>query len=140
MRVQAGNAPKLSKRIRDVAFLAPIELEIVDQLVARAVGLLRPRHGVIAAGDQRPRNLHTQKTVMIVAVALTISALYFFVIRKPKQQNGRLSVSVRLKWLHQAQFAGFYVAISAAVYVFLKYAKLWELELEEKKKIERKRS
>lgn len=37
-------------------------------------------------------------------------------------------------------FAGFYVAVSAAVYVFLKYAKLWELELEEKKNIERKRS
>jgi glycosyltransferase involved in cell wall biosynthesis len=37
-------------------------------------------------------------------------------------------------------FAGFYVAVIAAVYVFLKYAKLWELELEEKKKIERKRS
>ena len=37
-------------------------------------------------------------------------------------------------------FAGFYVAVSAAVYVFLKYAKLWELEMEEKKKVERKRS
>ncbi len=37
-------------------------------------------------------------------------------------------------------FAGFYVALSSAVYVFLKYAKLWELELEEKNKIERKRS
>jgi glycosyltransferase involved in cell wall biosynthesis len=37
-------------------------------------------------------------------------------------------------------FAGFYVAFTAAVYVFLKYAKLWELELEEKKKLERKRS
>jgi hypothetical protein len=36
-------------------------------------------------------------------------------------------------------FAGFYVALTAAVYVFLKYAKLWELELEEKKQIERER-
>jgi len=36
-------------------------------------------------------------------------------------------------------FAGFYVAVTAAVYVFLKYAKLWELELEEKKKLGRKR-
>jgi glycosyltransferase involved in cell wall biosynthesis len=36
-------------------------------------------------------------------------------------------------------FGGFYVAVTAAVYVFLKYAKLWELELEEKKKIGRKR-
>jgi glycosyltransferase involved in cell wall biosynthesis len=36
-------------------------------------------------------------------------------------------------------FAGFYVALTAAVYVFLKYAKLWELELEERKNIERKR-
>lgn len=35
-------------------------------------------------------------------------------------------------------FAGFYVAVTAAVYVFLKYAKLWELELEEKKKLGRK--
>jgi glycosyltransferase involved in cell wall biosynthesis len=37
-------------------------------------------------------------------------------------------------------FAGFYVAVSAALYVFLKYAKLWELELEEKKEVGRKRS
>jgi hypothetical protein len=36
-------------------------------------------------------------------------------------------------------FAGFYVAVTAAVYVFLKYAKLWELELEEKRDRERKR-
>jgi glycosyltransferase involved in cell wall biosynthesis len=31
-------------------------------------------------------------------------------------------------------FAGFYVATSSAIYVFLKYAKLWELELEQKHK------
>ena len=37
-------------------------------------------------------------------------------------------------------FAGFYVALTAAVYVFLKYAKLWELELEEKEDRDRKRS
>jgi glycosyltransferase involved in cell wall biosynthesis len=30
-------------------------------------------------------------------------------------------------------FAGFYVAVTAAVYVFLKYAKLWELESKEKR-------
>jgi hypothetical protein len=36
-------------------------------------------------------------------------------------------------------FAGFYVALTAAVYVFLKYAKLWELELKERKNVERKR-
>jgi len=36
-------------------------------------------------------------------------------------------------------FAGFYVAVTAAVYVFLKYAKLWELELEEKRDREQKR-
>lgn len=35
-------------------------------------------------------------------------------------------------------FAGFYVAVTAAVYVFLKYAKLWEIELEEKRKLGRK--
>jgi glycosyltransferase involved in cell wall biosynthesis len=29
-------------------------------------------------------------------------------------------------------FAGFYVALSASVYVFLKYAKLWELQYQEK--------
>jgi len=29
-------------------------------------------------------------------------------------------------------FAGFYVAVTAAVYVFLKYAKLWEIERDEK--------
>ena len=37
-------------------------------------------------------------------------------------------------------FAGFYVALTASIYVFLKYAKLWELELEEREKVERKRS
>ena len=37
-------------------------------------------------------------------------------------------------------FAGFYVAVTAAVYVFLKYAKLWELEAEEKNDVDRKRS
>jgi glycosyltransferase involved in cell wall biosynthesis len=37
-------------------------------------------------------------------------------------------------------FAGFYVAVTAAMYVFLKYAKLWELELEEKNDVDRKRS
>ena len=37
-------------------------------------------------------------------------------------------------------FAGFYVAVTAAVYVFLKYAKLWEIELEEKSEVGRKRS
>ncbi|MGH8544810.1 MAG: glycosyltransferase family 2 protein [Gammaproteobacteria bacterium] len=31
-------------------------------------------------------------------------------------------------------FGGLYVAVTAAVYVFLKYAKLWELELEDKRK------
>ena len=35
-------------------------------------------------------------------------------------------------------FAGFYIAVTAAVYVFLKYAKLWEIELEEKRKLGRK--
>jgi hypothetical protein len=37
-------------------------------------------------------------------------------------------------------FAGFYVALTAAVYVFLKYAKLWELELQRKNDGDRKRS
>jgi len=37
-------------------------------------------------------------------------------------------------------FAGFYVAVTSAVYVFLKYAKLWELELEKKDDVGRKRS
>jgi glycosyltransferase involved in cell wall biosynthesis len=37
-------------------------------------------------------------------------------------------------------FAGFHVAVTAAMYVFLKYAKLWELELEEKDDVGRKRS
>lgn len=36
-------------------------------------------------------------------------------------------------------FAGFYVAVTAAVYVFLKYAKLWEIELEENDDFGRKR-
>jgi hypothetical protein len=37
-------------------------------------------------------------------------------------------------------FAGFYVALMASMYVFLKYAKLWELELEGKDDRDRKRS
>lgn len=37
-------------------------------------------------------------------------------------------------------FAGFHVALTAAVYVFLKYAKLWELELEAKDDGDGKRS
>ncbi len=37
-------------------------------------------------------------------------------------------------------FAGFYLAASGAVYVFFKYAKLWEIELAEKEKVERERS
>jgi glycosyltransferase involved in cell wall biosynthesis len=37
-------------------------------------------------------------------------------------------------------FAGFYVAVSAAVYVFLKYAKLWELYLEDEDDVGRKPS
>jgi len=37
-------------------------------------------------------------------------------------------------------FAGFHVAVTAAMYVFLKYAKLWELELKEKREVGRKRS
>jgi glycosyltransferase involved in cell wall biosynthesis len=36
-------------------------------------------------------------------------------------------------------FAGFYVALTAAVYVFLKYAKLWEIELKEKRDGNRRR-
>lgn len=36
-------------------------------------------------------------------------------------------------------FAGFYVAATAAFYVFLKYAKLWELELKGKDPLDRKR-
>lgn len=53
--------------------------------------------------------------------------------------GGRFLRSYILKRGFLEGFAGFYVAVTAAVYVFLKYAKLWELELEEKKKLERKR-
>jgi glycosyltransferase involved in cell wall biosynthesis len=52
---------------------------------------------------------------------------------------GRFFLSYIVKRGFMEGFAGFYVAVTAAVYVFLKYAKLWELELEEKKKIGRKR-
>ena len=52
---------------------------------------------------------------------------------------GRFFRSYVLKRGFLEGFAGLYVAITAAVYVFLKYAKLWELELEEKKKLGRKR-
>jgi glycosyltransferase involved in cell wall biosynthesis len=36
-------------------------------------------------------------------------------------------------------FAGFYVAVTAAMYVFLKYAKLWELDLKDEHDVGRKR-
>jgi glycosyltransferase involved in cell wall biosynthesis len=52
---------------------------------------------------------------------------------------GRFFRSYVLKGGFMEGFAGFYVAVTAAVYVFLKYAKLWELESEEKRKIGRKR-
>ena len=52
---------------------------------------------------------------------------------------GRFFRSYFLKRGFMDGFAGFYVAVTAAVYVFLKYAKLWELELEEKKKLGRTR-
>ena len=45
---------------------------------------------------------------------------------------GRFFRSYFLKRGFMEGFAGFYVAVTAAVYVFLKYAKLWELELEER--------
>ena len=51
---------------------------------------------------------------------------------------GRFFRSYVLKRGFMEGFAGFYVAVTAAVYVFLKYAKLWELELEERKKLGRK--
>jgi glycosyltransferase involved in cell wall biosynthesis len=53
---------------------------------------------------------------------------------------GRFMRSYILKRGFMEGVAGFYVAVSAAVYVILKYAKLWELELKEQKKIYRKRS
>jgi glycosyltransferase involved in cell wall biosynthesis len=73
--------------------------------------------------------------------------------RELRQHNGRWRLSdalarpaVRffrsyvLKRGFMDGFAGFYIAVTAAVYVFLKYAKLWELELEEKEDVDRKRS
>ena len=53
---------------------------------------------------------------------------------------GRFFRSYLLKRGFMEGFAGFYVAVTAAVYVFLKYAKLWELEAEEKNDVDRKRS
>jgi glycosyltransferase involved in cell wall biosynthesis len=53
---------------------------------------------------------------------------------------GRFFRSYLLKRGFMEGFAGFYIAASAAVYVFLKYAKLWELEVEEKRHLGRKRS
>lgn len=47
---------------------------------------------------------------------------------------GRFMRSYFLKRGFMEGFGGFYVAVSAAFYVFLKYAKLWELESREKKK------
>ncbi len=53
---------------------------------------------------------------------------------------GRFFRSYFLRRGFMEGFAGFYVAVTAAVYVFLKYAKLCELEAEEKNDIDRKRS
>lgn len=52
---------------------------------------------------------------------------------------GRFFRSYVLKRGFLEGFAGFYVAVTAAVYVFLKYAKLWELELKERQRLGRKR-
>ena len=52
---------------------------------------------------------------------------------------GRFFRSYFLKRGFMEGFAGFYVAVTAAVYVFLKYAKLWQLEEMEKNDVERKR-
>ncbi len=51
---------------------------------------------------------------------------------------GRFFRSYILKRGFMEGFAGFYVALTAAVYVFLKYAKLWELEIKEKRDDERR--
>jgi glycosyltransferase involved in cell wall biosynthesis len=53
---------------------------------------------------------------------------------------GRFLRSYFLKGGFLEGFAGFYVAVTAAMYVFLKYAKLWELELEDKHDADGKRS
>jgi hypothetical protein len=53
---------------------------------------------------------------------------------------GRFLRSYVLKRGFAEGFAGFYVAVTAAVYVFLKYAKLWEIESEDEDDVGRKRS
>jgi glycosyltransferase involved in cell wall biosynthesis len=52
---------------------------------------------------------------------------------------GRFARSYILKRGFAEGFAGFYVAVTAAVYVFLKYAKLWEIESEDEDDVGRKR-
>jgi glycosyltransferase involved in cell wall biosynthesis len=52
----------------------------------------------------------------------------------------RFFYSYVLKRGFKEGFAGFYVATTAAMYVFLRYAKLWEIESEEKDGVGRKRS
>ena len=79
-------------------------------------------------------------------------SVYFDLVTRIEKEGGRWRLSDALlrpaarffrsyifKRGFMEGFAGFYVAVTAAVYVFLKYAKLWELELEEKKKLGRKR-
>jgi ABC-type nitrate/sulfonate/bicarbonate transport system substrate-binding protein len=62
-----------------------------------------------------------KKILVIVVIIVVVVGLYFVVIKKDNQVEKRYSgpvqeVSLKLKWLHQAQFAGNYVAVEKGFY------------------------
>ncbi|MDP3446213.1 MAG: ABC transporter substrate-binding protein, partial [Ignavibacteria bacterium] len=55
----------------------------------------------------------TKKIILVLAIAILAIGGIFYFLQKPSEPN---KVTVRLKWLHQAQFAGFYYAKEAGFY------------------------
>lgn len=51
----------------------------------------------------------TKRTLWMLILVVAVGALLYPLFRTPKQRTDS-RVSIRLKWLHQAQFAGFYAA------------------------------
>lgn len=56
----------------------------------------------------------TTITISTLAIVIIIGAIFLFVNRE--EQTGLDKVNVRLKWLHQAQFAGFYTSEQKGFY------------------------
>lgn len=65
--------------------------------------------------------INMKKIVFIIVLLLVLGAAWFLLFEKPKSQTEKYSgktenVNVVLKWAHQAQFAGNYVAVEKGFY------------------------